>query len=75
MWKVNDTLFKGRVNVWMMWCRMVAKAHELVRNAIDIVKQDVPIEMRNIKNIPGRLFSLFFGKKSMKTTYDVDYAN
>jgi len=54
---------------------MVAKAHELVRNAIDIVKQDVPIEMRNIKNIPGRLFSLFFGKKSMKTTYDVDYAN
>ncbi len=73
MWKVNDALFWGKRNVELAWWKGIAKAHEVVNRARTAFREEIPKEFSKMLKLPMRLFSLFFGKKSMKTSYEVDY--
>ena len=72
MWKVNDSIFKGKQNIELAWCKNIAWAHSILNNAKILVTKQIPVEMSKIKKLPMRLVSLFFGKRSMQSSYQVN---
>ena len=38
VWRVNDTLFKGKINITKVWNATWAQAHSLVYNSLQHVK-------------------------------------
>lgn len=73
MWKVNDSLFRGKKNIVLGWYKGIARAHEYKTYAKKMYSKEIPNELRKISKLPMRLFSLIFGSKSMSTTSPIDY--
>jgi len=57
----------------LTWFKNIAWAHAVINNATQQFITQIPLELGKIKKLPMRLFSLFFGKKSMKKTFTIDH--
>jgi hypothetical protein len=66
-------LFRGKNNIQLTWCKNIAWAHAVINNAKQQFVTQIPLELEKIKKLPMRLFSLFFGKKSMQKTFAIDH--
>lgn len=73
MWKINESLFRGKKNIELSWMKGVARAHSYLAWAKKLYSTQIPNELRKISKLPLRLFSLFFGKRSMRSTNSTDF--
>ena len=73
VWKINDTIFRGRHNIMEFWYNGLCWCYDFITNSVTFLLKIIPKQLAIIKHIPGRLFSLIFGRQKLNPVYTPDY--
>lgn len=73
VWKVTDWLLRGRVNIVKVWENGLACCYSLFDDATTNLVTVIPENLGKLVRLPGKFFSLIFGKKSIQAFYSPNY--
>ena len=73
VWKINDYLLRGRVNIVNIWENGLAWCYGVLYEATATVKTAIPNAVSTLSKLPVEFFTLIFGKRSLTKIYTPDY--
>ena len=74
IWKINDFLLRGRVNIVNIWENGLAACYDMLTTALDRLVKAVPQSLNRLSQLPVSFFTIIFGRRSLTSIYTPDYA-
>lgn len=73
VWKINDFLLRGRVNIVNFWENGLATCYTILTEALERMVNVIPRSLNRIAQLPVLFFTIIFGRKSLQPLYTPDY--
>lgn len=72
VWKINDYLLRGRVNIVNIWENGLAACYQILCHAQEGLVTAIPKSIGKLIHLPAKFFAIIFGKRSMSSIYTPD---
>lgn len=73
VWKINDFLLRGRVNIINIWENGLAACYSKLTDSLERLVHVVPASLNRLAHLPVSLFTIIFGRRSLTPIYTPDY--